>query len=207
MFRQHGYLSEAEAILIDQRTQARRTGRARHSRLRRALDALYGWSVGYGYRPSRVLWLLLLLLVLVAASLQLPAANATLRATDARGNVYATTGRLVTVDPVSAEATQAQPNRGSALGVTNDFSDVARNRPRPDACGEGQVRCFNAVFYAVDTVIPLVTLGQRSSWYANPRAPAGLALEWWLNTATLIGWLLTSIFLLAFTRLARTTGS
>jgi hypothetical protein len=82
---------------------------------------------------------------------------------------------------------------------------VAPTRPQPDACGEGQVRCFNAALYAIDTVVPLVTLGQRSTWYANPNVPWGQAVEWWLDAATLIGWLLTAIFLLSFTRLARGT--
>jgi hypothetical protein len=89
--------------------------------------------------------------------------------------------------------------------VTEDFSDITRTRPQPDVCGDGQVRCFNPLFYAIDTVIPLITLGQRTTWYANPNAPWGQALEWWLHTATLIGWLLTSILLLSFTRLARGT--
>jgi hypothetical protein len=203
VFRQHGYISEAEEILIEQRTQARRAGRARRSRLRRALDALYGWTVGYGYRPSRVLWLLIGLLVLVTVSLQIPAANVTLRATDARGNVYATSGRLVTVDTMPAGASQPNPTVSTKRTATEDFTDVARNQPHADACGEGQVRCFNSFFYAIDTVVPLVALGQRSTWYANPNAPWGRVLEWWLNTAALIGWLLTSIFLLSFTRLAR----
>ena len=205
VFRQHGYITQAEEVLIEQRTQARRAGRAHRSHLRQALDALYGWTVGYGYRPGRVLWLLVLLLVLVTASLEIPAANATLRTTDARGNVYATTGRLITVDPVPAGASRPQPNQGATPPATEDFSDVASNRPQPDACGEGQVRCFNPAFYAIDTVVPLITLGQRTSWYANPNAPWGQALEWWLNTATLIGWLLTSILVLSFTRLARGT--
>jgi hypothetical protein len=159
--------------------------------------------VGYGYRPSRVLWLLIGLPLLVTVSLEIPAANLTLRATDARGNVYATTGRLVTVDSVPAGASQPWSNASARRAVTEDFSDIARNQPHRDACGEGQVRCFNSLFYAIDTVVPLVTLGQRSTWYANPNAPSGPILEWWLNTAALIGWLLTSIFLLSFTRLAR----
>lgn len=205
VFRQHGYITEAEEILMEQRTQARRTGRARRSPPRRALDGLYQVSVGYGYRPSRVLWILLLLLVLVTVSLLLPAAKATLRATDARGNVYTADGRLITVDPGPTRTSAPQENLSGRQNVTEDYSKVAPTRPQPDACGEGQVRCFNAALYAIDTVVPLITLGQRSTWYANPNAPWGQAVEWWLNAATLIGWLLTSIFLLSFTRLARGT--
>ena len=42
---------------------------------RRAIDAVYA-TIGYGYRPSRVLWLLAALLVLVTFSLELPASQA-----------------------------------------------------------------------------------------------------------------------------------
>jgi hypothetical protein len=66
------------------------------------------------------------------------------------------------------------------------------------------VRCFDPVLYAIDTVVPLVALDQRSTWYPNVHAPYGRAVEWWLNLSTIFGWLLSSIFLLSFTRLART---
>jgi hypothetical protein len=45
---------------------------------RRAIDAVY-FMIGYGYRPSRMLWLLAALLILVIASLEVPANQATLR--------------------------------------------------------------------------------------------------------------------------------
>src|SRR5712691_7582923 len=79
VFRQHGYTSEAEQILMAQRRHARQVGRPGARWPRRAIDALYA-TIGYGYRPSRVLWLLAVLLVVVAASLEVPAGQATLRA-------------------------------------------------------------------------------------------------------------------------------
>jgi hypothetical protein len=174
VFRQHGYAYAAEQILIAQRADARRAPGGRRTVVGRTLDAAYGWVLGYGYRPGRVLWLLALLLALVSATLYLPAAQATLRTADERGDVYGTTG-LLTSDP--------------SVG--------------PDPCGDGHVRCFQPVLYAVDTVVPLVSLEQRSTWYPNPHAPWGTALEWWLNIATVVGWLLSSIFLLSFARMAR----
>ncbi len=67
----------------------------------------------------------------------------------------------------------------------------------------GQVRCFSPVLYTIDTVVPLVSLEQRSTWYPDPHAPGGSFMEWWLNAATLLGWVLSSIFVLSLTRLAR----
>ena len=84
---------------------------------------------------------------------------------------------------------------------------VIRRRcpPVPDPCGGGQVRCFNPVLYAVDTVVPLIALDQRATWYPDRFDPGGQVVEWWLNLATVVGWLLSSIFLLSFARLARSS--
>jgi hypothetical protein len=32
-------------------------------------------------------------------------------------------------------------------------------------CGDGRVRFFNSHMYAIDTVVPIIDLGQRSTWY------------------------------------------
>jgi hypothetical protein len=182
VFREHGYTSAAETILIAQRSQARELITGRAARLRRALDRGFGASVAYGYRPGRVLWLLVVLLGLVIASLEVPAPQATLRATTDSGIVYTTRGPLVP-------------------GVSPD----ADTPPSADACGGGQVRCFSPVLYAIDTVVPLVSLDQRSTWYPDPSVPEGTLMQWWLNLATILGWLLSSIFALSLARLARSS--
>jgi hypothetical protein len=152
-------------------------------RPRRALDRAYSATVGYGYRPRRVLWLLAILLILVIASLEAPATQATMRATTAAGLVFSTHG--------PAPAGPADPARIPAA--------------RSDACGGGEVRCFNPVLYAIDTVVPLVSLEQRSTWYPDPNLRYGAFMQWWLNAATLLGWLLSSIFVLSLARLSRAT--
>ena len=185
VFRQHGYAGEAEQILIAQRRHARRVGRSSAAWPQRIIDAAYA-TIGYGYRPSRVLWLLAALLILVTASLQLPASQATLRATNGSGDVYTTTGLLTT--SAGPAATAPRPHG---------------NSPRPDACGDGAVRCFSPVLYAIDTVIPLISLDQRSTWYPDPHLPGGELMLLWLNFATLLGWLLSSIFVLSLAKLSR----
>jgi hypothetical protein len=62
---------------------------------------------------------------------------------------------------------------------------------------------LNPLLYAVDTVIPLVSLDQRSTWHPDARAPDGTFLQWWLNAATVLGWLLSSVFVLSLASLAR----
>jgi len=65
------------------------------------------------------------------------------------------------------------------------------------------VRCFSPALYAIDTVIPLISLDQRSTWYPDPHLPGGELMLLWLNLATLLGWLLSSIFVLSLAKLSR----
>lgn len=69
--------------------------------------------------------------------------------------------------------------------------------PPADSCGDGEVRCFSPVLYAIDTVIPLISLDQRTTWYPDPNAPGGELMLRWPDLATPLGWLLTSIFVLS----------
>ncbi|MFC5815158.1 hypothetical protein [Nonomuraea harbinensis] len=184
VFRQHGRPVEAEHLLMELRRRAPRRGWIRDT-----IDALYGLTVGYGYRPGRVLWLLGALLVLVYAMLLTPVVQETLRATDPRGNVYAADGRLVTVEA-------ATPSDDSTVTVSG-------RDPRPGPCGDGQVRCFDPLFYTVDTVVPLLSLGQRATWYPETRTGGGSLVSGLLNVAGLLGWLLSTVVVLSFARLAR----
>jgi hypothetical protein len=185
VFRQHGYAREAEQILIAQRQHARQVGWSHATWPRRVLDAIYA-TIGYGYRPARVLWLLALLLALVTISLELPGNQAALRANNGNGDVYATSGRLT----------------ASSHGASGAVATGGATR---DSCGDGEVRCFSPILYAIDTVIPLISLDQRDTWYADPDVPNGEFMLWWLNLATLLGWVLSSIFVLSLARLSRSS--
>ena len=179
VFRDHGYVRGAEQILIAQRKKARQVGRTAASRPRRLLDRAYA-TVGYGYRPWRVLWVILALLVLVTLTLAIPAARATMRASDGNGDVFSTVGLIVTpAGPVSPRVTASR------------------------SCGDGDIRCLNPALYAVDTVVPLISLDQRSTWYPDPQVRYGEVMVWWLDLATILGWLLSSVFVLSLTRLSR----
>jgi hypothetical protein len=175
VFRQHGYADEADEILMAQRRRAHQIGQSSERWPRRVMSAAYA-LVGYGYRPLRVLWMLAILLGLVAGSLALPDGHLSLRASNGNAQVYSTSGPLPPVQPALAD-------RG--------------------LCGDGQVRCFNPVLYAVDTVVPLISLDQRSTWYPDPHAPYGEFMMWWLAIATLLGWVLSSILVLSLAQLSR----
>ena len=179
VFRQHGRVSEAEEILMAQRGHAGRVERPNVLSPRRLVDAVYA-LIGYGYRPTRVLWALAILLLAVLVSLELPASQATLRASNGNGTVYGVSGQVMT-----------SGHQAVAPGA------------HTDVCGDGEVRCFSPVLYTIDTVVPLISLDQRATWYPDPHAPGGELLLLWLNIATLLGWLLSSIFVLSLARLPR----
>jgi hypothetical protein len=68
-------------------------------------------------------------------------------------------------------------------------------------CGGGSVRCLEPFLYAVDTVVPLIDLGQRTSWY--PSGPEGRWVSAVLNVCTILGWFASTVFALSITRLVR----
>lgn len=189
VFRQHGYTSGARAILIEQRRHARRVITGKWALPRRALDAAFDVTVSYGYRPGRVLWLLALLVILVTCSLLLPGPQSAMRAASSSGTVYTPQGAF-------------HPS-GTSSAASTDLGNTGPVKAAADACGEGQVLCFNPLLYAIDTVVPLVSLDQRSTWRPDARAADGTFLQWWLNAATVLGWLLSSIFVLSLANLAR----
>ncbi len=180
VFRQHGHVSEAEEILMAQRQRAGHVDHPNALSPRRLLDIVYA-LIGYGYRPTRVLWALAILLLAVFITMELPGTQATLRATNGSGTVYGTNGEVVT------GRRHGPPPAGE----------------QADPCGDGEVRCFSPVLYTIDTVVPLISLDQRATWYPDPHVPGGEFVLLWLNIATLLGWLLSSIFVLSLARLSR----
>lgn len=179
VFRQHGYGAQAEQILIRGRDQASRLGMrgdlaAGNLRARLLARPRHGLDWLYG---RAVGYGYRPVRALTALLLLLVVVLALLSVPGLRASLRATDAR------------------GSLYSVT----DAA-----PGSCSDGQVRCFNQFFYAVDTVVPLINLNQRSTWYPNTRVRGGALLDYSLNVATLLGWILSTIVVLSFARLART---
>ncbi|HEY8547009.1 MAG TPA: hypothetical protein VIL36_18245 [Acidimicrobiales bacterium] len=190
VYRQHGRTVEAEEVLIHGLRLLRRRGapaggsaRQRVLRdVRRARDWLFDRVVGYGYRTGRAFGLLAALVIVTAVILALPAADTAMRATGGDGVVYTPEGPL----PASPAATPPTPAPAS-----------------PDACGDGAVRCYEPLLLAIDTVVPIIDLGHRATWYPSRHDGAGWAYQIWLTVATILGWTISTVFALSFTRLAR----
>ena len=190
VFRQHGYTNGARAILIAQRRQARRAISGRWALPRRMLDAAYSVTVSYGYRP-------------VAASCGFSPSCSSL--SPAPSCCRAPRRPCAPLSGHSVYATHIRPPRRALRSVEASATHNAASAQDhlPTACGNGQVLCFNPLLYAIDTVIPLVSLDQRSTWHPDAHAPDGTFMQWWLNAATVLGWLLSSIFVLSLASFAR----
>jgi hypothetical protein len=187
VYRQHGRTADAEDVLIKGLRLIRQRGapaegsprrRARRA-IGRAGDWVFDRTVGYGYRTGRAIGLLVALIAMTAVALALPAATTAMRASDNDGTVYTPDGPLP--------------------------SPTSPATPSPDACGDGAVRCYQPLLLAIDTVVPIIDLGQRSTWYPSHHDGAGWAYEIWLNVATVLGWAISTVFALSFARLARST--
>jgi hypothetical protein len=163
----------------------------------------YGRLFGYGYRPLRAVAGIVGLLAAVVVLLQVPAVNGVLRAADSRGNVYAPDGRIVTVTTDNPLPSGPSPSGPAAVGL----AVKAPRQIAPDSCGGGQVRCFDPVLFAVDTVVPLVTLDQRTTWYVDPQTLTGRLVGYLLGAANLLGWVLSTTLVLSLARLSRTLQS
>ena len=87
-----------------------------------------------------------------------------MRTTDENNNVYRPEGPVVPIIAANESAS------------SSDLPDGA------EQCGNGRVRCFSPTFYAIDTVIPLVDLHQRSTWHPDRATPYGRHYEWGLNS-------------------------
>jgi hypothetical protein len=68
-------------------------------------------------------------------------------------------------------------HRYTATAPPIDPADL-RGSSSADSCGDGEVRCLSPVLYAIDTVVPLISLDQRTTWYPDPHAPGGQLMLW-----------------------------
>ena len=152
----------------------RRQARRLRTAPRRIFDLLQDVTVRYGFRPQRALYLLLALIAAVTVALSLPSVQEQMRATDQNAVVFTPAGAW----PVPGEETP------------------------PGECGNGKVRCLSPFFYAIDTVVPLIDLHQRSTWYPVTERN-GVLLAWLLNLCTILGWVASTVFAVSFTRLGR----
>jgi hypothetical protein len=171
VLRAMGHDDDARRIILEKERLQRASRRARMGLMNRCLryvgDTLSGWTVGYGRHPLRaLLWLLLLALLGTVIFWQ--------------GFRH---GVMVPTDPaaVSSQGWKicAQSEAKAQFGIVQCFLDAEDGRYYPR---------FQPLVYSLETILPVVDLGQRSNWMPDPERWPWLV--WFLRGYTIAGWLL-----------------
>ena len=155
-------------------------------------DRVFGLVVGYGHRPERSFYMLLAL-VFVGWFLAHSAWE--------EGDFAPTAGPVLMSESWQTLATD--PAIANPAKVWSDKYMIATDGT-PTLTAGRDYETFNAVAYAVDLVVPIVSLGQEAAWApSTTRGPWGWWLwgaRWWLIT---LGWIVTAIGAAAVTGVIR----
>jgi hypothetical protein len=177
-YRARGMPDAADTVMIAMRRSQRRLltdpdlGWWRQVRrsLGRAGDWLIDRATGYGYRPTRVL----------------VAAAAVLAATVLALSIGPVQNRLV-----AAGRDERVWNANSALAAGPALAPSGQ--PPVEGCTDNPATaCFQPVLYALDTIVPLVDLDQRSTWRVDGNTSGAGLLQFALDAARLVGWLVAA---------------
>ncbi len=155
-------------------------------------DRIFGLVVGYGHKPERSFYMLMVL-VLIGSVLAdnawkrgdfAPAQGPVLMSAD--WQALATDERIDNPAQLWSDKYMAAPDGTAVLTAGRDYET------------------FNALAYAVDIVVPIVSLGQEASWApSTTRGPWGWWL-WWIRWLLIIfGWIVTAIGAAAVTGVIR----
>ena len=189
VYREHGLIAYAQTAMISMHRSQRR-----HLSGRQWLRKLQSWLTdvltGYWYRPARAFLGVIGLVIIVGSTMVLPAAQTVLRATDEAANLYLVTQA---VDAGDLPEPSARYRDGDPIEITGRRASTCRD-------SNGQVRCFQPWLFSLDTVLPLVDLGQTSTWRPYRGARFGSLVEVGLDAASILGWVFVSIGVVAFAR-------
>ena len=203
VFREMGHVEDARAVLIVKERLQRRARRSRASNpvLRAVLlvqDVVLAATVAYGRQPLLAfVWLCLFWAAGVA--------------------VYANADRLGALKPNSAvvlrspEWTLCGVDRSDQrfLPVTQQLANG-----RADA-GQSQLACFreqwevssypefNAWMYSLDTLLPVIEIGQKAFWRPDPPKPGGTLAINYFYFQSVIGWALSLLAIAGFSGLVK----
>ncbi|MEO1638740.1 MAG: hypothetical protein AAFU41_05775 [Pseudomonadota bacterium] len=155
-------------------------------------DKVFGVVVGYGHRPERSFYMLLVL-VFIGWFLADRAWEA--------GDFAPTMGPVLMSEGWQALATDARIQNPAQ--VWSDKFMLAADGETILTPGR-DYETFHPIAYAVDLVVPIVALGQEASWApSTTRGPWGKVLwsvRWWLIA---LGWIVTAIGAAAVTGVIR----
>jgi hypothetical protein len=139
------------------------------------------WRIfnGFGYRPLRSVWILVTFLALYTSFLA--------------GSGLAR--QAITASVSDGPVVSAAPGK--------DPLAATRRTTASDSCAGAGVPCFSPFVYSLETLVPVIDLGQHKAWHFDVRKPWGRTLVYVETTLKGLGWILTSVALLSLARYQR----
>jgi hypothetical protein len=201
VFREMGHDEDARTVLVEKERLQRAARRARTSnplwrQLIHAKDSLLGVTLGYGHKPLRSLgWLLLFWSIGVAVF--------------AFAQVHSAIKPNSPVVLRSPEWTMC----GVARGEERLLGTIAT--PGRAVPGQSQLHCllaqteassypaFNAWMYSLDTLFPVLEIGQKDYWRPDPAKRWGSFAMGYFYFQAVVGWALSLLAIAGFSGLVR----
>ncbi|WP_374332543.1 hypothetical protein [Aestuariivirga sp.] len=201
VYRDMGHDEDATAVLVEKERLQRQARRARSPSpamrwLFSIMDGLLGITLGYGRRPLLAfLWLFLFWIAGVG--------------------VFAMAEAQSAMKPASAVVLRAPDWTLCAVPQGQQRSLIAgtfEGRAQP---GQSQLHCFlaqpeaasypafNAWMYSLDTLFPVLMLGQKEFWRPNPDVPGGSFAMGYFYIQSVVGWALSLLAIAGFSGLVR----
>lgn len=204
VFREMGHGEDSSAVLVVKERLQRRARRARTENpiWRAALfvsDGILGITLGYGRRPLfALLWLVFFWLLGVA--------------------IFGHAEREGAIMPNSAVVLRAPEWTLCGIEQSEQRSLVASGMSQGLAApGQNQLACFRQrweassfpVFspwmYSLDTLLPVLDMGQRTFWRPNPAKPGGRVAINYFYFHSVVGWALSLLAVAGFSGLVKSS--
>lgn len=204
VFREMGHGEDASSVLVIKERLQRRARRARtENPIWRAVlfvaDGILGITLGYGRRPLFALvWLVFFWLAGVA--------------------IFAYAERQGAVMPNSAVVLRAPEWTLCGIEQSEQRPLVASGMSQGlAAAGQNQLACFRQRWeassypafspwmYSLDTLLPVLDMGQRSFWRPNPTKPGGRVAINYFYFQSVVGWALSLLAVAGFSGLVKSS--
>lgn len=204
VFREMGHGEDSSAVLVVKERLQRRARRARTENplWRAALfvaDGILGITVGYGRRPLfALLWLVFFWLLGVAI----------FGHAESRGAIMPNSPVVLRAPEWTLCGIEQSEQRSLvASGASQGLAAPGQNqlacfRQRWEA---SSFPAFSPWMYSLDTLLPVLDMGQRSFWRPNPTKPGGRVAINYFYFHSVVGWALSLLAVAGFSGLVKSS--